>query len=100
MAEILQKFFAYSFTAEGKPLGEDPLKNPIVSGVADVVVDDVNEGIEVALTKYIGPAWGRLAEASRTSGDAINIIAKSADLSNAVTNGENGTITVRHRATK
>ena len=98
MAEILQKFFAYSFTAEGKPLGEDPLKNPIVGGVADIVVDDVNEGIEVALKKYIGPVWGRLAEASRTGGDGINIVAKATDLSHAITNGENGTITVRHRS--
>ena len=98
MAEILQKFFAYSFTAEGKPLGEDPLKNPIVGGVADIVVDDVNEGIELALKKYIGPVWGRLAEASRTGGDGINILAKATDLSHAITNGENGTITVRHRS--
>ena len=100
MAEILQKFFAYSLTAEGKSLNEDPLKNPIVSGIADVVVDNVDEGIEVALTKYIGPGLGRIAEVARTTEDALNIIAKSMDLSNAITNGESATIIVRHRANK
>ena len=100
IAEILQKFLAYSFTAEGQPLSEDPLKNPIVSGIADMVIDDVDQGIEVALTRYVHPGVGKIVEVGRTVQEAANIIAKSVDLSNATTNGENGTITVRHRANK
>jgi hypothetical protein len=97
MAKLLHQFVAYSLTAEGKPLTEDPLKSPLISALADVVVSDANESLEIALDRYVLPGLGKFAQIARTTGDGINTAAKAVDLSNSITIGEKGTITLRNQ---
>jgi hypothetical protein len=100
LAGILQKFIAYSLTAKGKPLADAPLESTFVSALADVVVADSNETLEIALDRYISPGLGTVAKTARTAGDGMNTYARGIDLFNSFMIGEKGSITLINKASR
>ncbi len=100
LAKILQKFVVSSLTADGKPLEADPLKSPLVSALADIVVADSNEGLEIALDRYIAPGLGTFAKASRMTGGAINTASQAVDLYNSFAIGEKGSVVLINKANR
>jgi hypothetical protein len=95
LAEVLQKLVQYSVTIES-----DPFKNPLSGAFSDVFLDGANIGIENALDKYILPGLGTVARGVRQGGNAVNIFARAADLSNATLAGEKATVTLRDASSK
>jgi hypothetical protein len=100
LAKILQKFVVSCLTADGKPLEADPLKSLLVSALADIVVADSNEGLEIALDRYIAPGLGTFAKASRMTGGAINTASQAVDLYNSFAVGEKGSVVLINKVSR